>query len=35
VFTWVDYFNQDAPPKSTVTYDVLRPLIKSGFPLPA
>lgn len=35
VLSWVDYFNQDDPPKCTVSYDVLRPLIKSGFPLPA
>lgn len=33
--TYLDYFTQDDPPTCTVAYDVLRPLIKSGFPLPA
>lgn len=31
---YVDYDTQDAPPECTIGYDVLKPLLKSGFPLP-
>ena len=33
--SYLDYFTQDAPPTCTIGYNVLRPLVKAGFPLPA